>query len=70
LTFLEEIYLDIMMLFLGPAMSGFIVQAFGFSSMLYIISFICFCYAPLMFFLRNPPARDEKIVNKRQYLSA
>jgi DHA1 family solute carrier family 18 vesicular amine transporter 1/2 len=43
-------------------MSGFIVHAFGFRSMLYIISFICLCYAPLMLFLRNPPAKDEKIV--------
>ncbi len=45
-------------------MSGFIVHAFGFRSMLYFISFICVCYAPLMLFLRNPPAKDEKIVRK------
>ncbi|CAF0893671.1 unnamed protein product [Adineta ricciae] len=44
---------------IGPAMSGFIVHAFGFSGMLHIIAFICLCYAPLMFFLRNPPAKDE-----------
>jgi MFS transporter, DHA1 family, solute carrier family 18 (vesicular amine transporter), member 1/2 len=47
----------------GPAMSGFIVHAFGFSGMLYIIAFLCLCYAPLMFFLRNPPAQGEKIVS-------
>ncbi|CAF1202474.1 unnamed protein product [Rotaria sp. Silwood1] len=46
---------------IGPALSGFIVQAVGFRGMLYIISFICFCYAPMMLFLRNPPAKDEKI---------
>lgn len=44
-------------------MSGFIVHAFGFSGMLYIIAFLCLCYAPLMLFLRNPPAREEKIVS-------
>ena len=49
---------------LGPAMSGFIVHAFGFSTMLYVISFLCLCYAPLLIFLRNPPARDENIVRK------
>jgi hypothetical protein len=50
--------------FSGPASSGFIVHAFGFSGMLYIIAFICLCYAPLMLFLRNPPAQGEKMVNK------
>ena len=44
-------------------MSGFIVHAFGFSAMLYSISFLCLCYAPLLFFLRNPPARDETKVH-------
>jgi DHA1 family solute carrier family 18 vesicular amine transporter 1/2 len=52
----------IFLVFLGPALSGFIVQAFGFKGMLYIISFLCLCYAPLMLFLRNPPAKDEKMV--------
>ncbi|CAF0788449.1 unnamed protein product [Rotaria sordida] len=46
---------------IGPAASGFIVQAVGFRGMLYIISFIGFCYAPLMFYLRNPPAKGEKM---------
>ncbi|CAF3373243.1 unnamed protein product [Rotaria sp. Silwood1] len=46
---------------IGPALSGFIVHAFGFRAMLYIISLICLCYAPLLFYLRNPPARDEKM---------
>lgn len=51
----------------GPALSGFIFDAFGFPVMLYIIAFLCFCYAPLMIFLRNPPGRDENIVS-RTYL--
>jgi DHA1 family solute carrier family 18 vesicular amine transporter 1/2 len=49
---------------IGPALSGFIVHAFGFRAMLYVISFLCLCYAPLMFYLRNPPAREEKMVTK------
>jgi DHA1 family solute carrier family 18 vesicular amine transporter 1/2 len=47
---------------IGPALSGFIVHAFGFRAMLYVISLICLCYAPLLFFLRNPPAREENMV--------
>lgn len=49
---------------IGPALSGFIVHAFGFRAMLYIISFICLCYAPLMLLLRNPPVKEEKMVMK------
>lgn len=48
----------------GPALSGFIVHAFGFPAMLYVISFLCLCYAPLLFWLRNPPAREEKMVKE------
>lgn len=44
-------------------MSGFIVHAFGFRGMLHIIAFVGLCYAPLMIFLRNPPAKDEKMVS-------
>ncbi|CAF0881944.1 unnamed protein product, partial [Didymodactylos carnosus] len=46
---------------IGPALSGFVVRTIGFSWMLYTISFICLLYAPLMFFLRNPPGKDEKL---------
>ncbi|CAF0998137.1 unnamed protein product [Adineta ricciae] len=46
---------------IGPALSGFIVHAFGFPVMLYIISFLCLCYAPLLILLRNPPARTERM---------
>ena len=50
-------------------MSGFIVHAFGFSSMLYFISFLGLCYAPLMILLRNPPGKDEKMVEIFLFLS-
>lgn len=53
---------------LGPALSGFIVHAFGFRAMLYMISFACLCYAPLLFYLRNPPAKEEKMVKKDSFL--
>jgi hypothetical protein len=49
-------------------MSGFIVHAFGFSGMLHIIAFIGLCYAPLMFFLRNPPGKEEKVVSHDQLM--
>lgn len=52
---------------IGPALSGFIVHAFGFRAMLYTISFLCLCYAPLLFLLRNPPAREEKMVKKKRF---
>ena len=48
---------------LGPALSGFIVSAIGFSWMLVIIAVICTMYAPLMLFLKNPPAKEENIVS-------
>lgn len=51
-------------------MSGFIVHSFGFKGMLYTISFIGLCYAPLMLFLRNPPAKDEKMVSQSSIISS
>ena len=54
------------LVFLGPALSGFIVHAFGFRAMLYIIAFLCLCYAPLMIFLRNPPGRNENMVKYKK----
>lgn len=47
----------------GPALSGFIVSALNFQWMLIIISIICFLYSPLMFLLKDPPARSENIVS-------
>ena len=46
----------------GPALSGFIVTAIGFPSMLILIAIICFLYAPAIFLLKNPPAKEENIV--------
>ncbi|CAD5111653.1 DgyrCDS941 [Dimorphilus gyrociliatus] len=40
---------------IGPALSGSMVKAIGFSWMLFVIAIINFLYAPLMIFLRNPP---------------
>jgi DHA1 family solute carrier family 18 vesicular amine transporter 1/2 len=48
----------------GPVMNAFIIQAFSFRVTLYIVAFICLCYAPIIFFLRNLPAKNEKMVNR------
>jgi hypothetical protein len=47
---------------LGPALSGVIVTAIGFPWMLIIIAVICIAYAPVMFLLKNPPAKEENMV--------
>lgn len=55
----------------GPALSGVIVNEIGFPSMLVIIAVVCILYAPLMIFLKNPPAKEEnmvKIRNLEKYL--
>ncbi|CAG0903503.1 unnamed protein product [Darwinula stevensoni] len=44
----------------GPALSGELAKNIGFDWMLYLISFICFVYSPLLFFIRSPPTREEK----------
>ncbi|EFO18719.1 abnormal catecholamine distribution protein 1 [Loa loa] len=44
---------------LGPFFSGPLVRSVGFASMLRIIAVINFLYAPLMLFLRNPPATNK-----------
>lgn len=46
---------------LGPALSGFLVTAIGFAPMLSIIALVCILYAPLTYFLKNPPAKEENI---------
>jgi DHA1 family solute carrier family 18 vesicular amine transporter 1/2 len=46
----------------GPALSGFIVNSIGFEWMLIIIAFVCMLYSPLMFFLKNPPGKEENLV--------
>lgn len=42
--------------------SGTLVNSIGFEWMLVGIAFLCFCYAPLLRFLKNPPTREEKKV--------
>lgn len=49
----------------GPALSGTLVQTFGFKWMLYGIAIINFLYAPFMYCLKSPPAREgEQQVSK------
>ncbi|XP_063848069.1 synaptic vesicular amine transporter-like isoform X2 [Scylla paramamosain] len=43
---------------IGPALSGTLVQTFGFKWMLYGIAIINFLYAPFMYCLKSPPARE------------
>lgn len=31
--------------------------------MMFGIGFLCFCYAPLLLFLKNPPTKEEKKVS-------
>lgn len=56
-------------LFKGPTLSGTLVNTIGFEWMLFGIAILCFIYAPLMYFLRAPPTKEEKKVcaNKNQY---
>lgn len=42
--------------------SGTLVNSIGFEWMLVGIAFLCFCYAPLLSFLRAPPTKEEKKV--------
>ncbi|XP_071487419.1 synaptic vesicular amine transporter-like [Diadema antillarum] len=43
----------------GPSLSGAIVEAIGFPWLVRIVAIIDFMYAPLLYFLRNPPAKEE-----------
>lgn len=47
---------------LGPALSGTLVNSIGFEWMLFGIAILNFIYAPLMYFLRAPPTKEEKKV--------
>ncbi|XP_070211475.1 synaptic vesicular amine transporter-like [Littorina saxatilis] len=44
----------------GPALSGTIVDKLGFHWMLWIIAIVNLIYAPFLWFLRNPPGKEEK----------
>ncbi|NWX46522.1 VMAT1 protein, partial [Steatornis caripensis] len=46
---------------IGPSTGGAIVQATGFPWLMIIIGVINIAYAPLCWYLRNPPAKEEKI---------
>ncbi|XP_011302574.1 synaptic vesicular amine transporter [Fopius arisanus] len=45
---------------IGPALSGTLVNTIGFEWMLFGIAILCFLYAPLMYFLKAPPTKEEK----------
>lgn len=45
-------------------MSGTLVNTIGFEWMLFGIAILTFMYAPLLYILKSPPARDEKKVIK------
>lgn len=54
---------DVTFGFIGPAMSGTLVKTIGFEWMLFGIAILNFLYAPLMWFLRAPPTKEEKKVS-------
>ncbi|XP_038071032.1 synaptic vesicular amine transporter-like [Patiria miniata] len=45
----------------GPSLSAAIVQAVGFTWLLRIVAILSFLYAPLCYFLRDPPRREDKL---------
>lgn len=51
----------------GPALSGTLVNTIGFEWMLFGTAMLCFMYAPLMYFLKSPPTKEEKKVIKLFY---
>lgn len=51
----------------GPAVGGIIVEAIGFQWMLWILALVNLLFAPLLFFLRNPPGNEEKMVGPHKY---
>ncbi|MBN3292411.1 VMAT2 protein, partial [Polypterus senegalus] len=49
---------------LGPTTGGAITRSIGFPWMMTIIGVIDILFAPLCFFLRSPPAKEEKMVSQ------
>lgn len=45
----------------GPSTGGVIVRAIGFPWLMVIIGVMNITYAPLCYYLRNPPAKEEKL---------
>ncbi|KFW75876.1 Chromaffin granule amine transporter, partial [Phalacrocorax carbo] len=48
---------------IGPSTGGAVVRAIGFPWLMVIIGVINIAYAPLCWYLRNPPTKEEKIVS-------
>lgn len=48
----------------GPSAGGAIAKAIGFPWLMTIIGIVDIVFAPLCFFLRSPPAKEEKMVRK------
>ncbi|XP_004442383.1 PREDICTED: chromaffin granule amine transporter [Ceratotherium simum simum] len=46
---------------IGPSTGGAIVHAIGFPWLMVIIGVVNIIYAPLCYYLRSPPAKDEKL---------
>lgn len=59
----RELYL-ILHFLKGPSAGGAIAKAIGFPWLMTIIGIIDILFAPLCFFLRSPPAKEEKMVRK------
>lgn len=53
----------------GPALSGTLVNSIGFEWMLFGDAILCFLYAPMMYFLRAPPTKDERRVSYPSHVS-
>lgn len=45
---------------IGPSLSGLLVRSIGLKGMMFGIGVICFLYAPLLTFLKDPPHRTEQ----------
>lgn len=52
----------------GPSTGGAIVQAIGFPWLMVIIGVVNIVYAPLCYYLRSPPAKEEKLVRSADCL--
>ncbi|KPP77401.1 hypothetical protein Z043_103179 [Scleropages formosus] len=46
---------------LGPSVGGAIARSIGFPWLMTIIGVVDILFAPFCFFLRNPPAKEEKM---------
>uniref|UniRef100_A0A8C0IGC5 Solute carrier family 18 member A2 n=1 Tax=Bubo bubo TaxID=30461 RepID=A0A8C0IGC5_BUBBB len=53
---------------IGPSAGGAIAKAIGFPWLMTIIGIVDILFAPLCFFLRSPPAKEEKMVSITWFL--